>query len=191
MGKVLFYSLIALLGVGVLRVIPAKLEKRHAQLAAWGFTVLYLLMNVYYTFLSRVDVSEQSLQETVKKYVEYTLEHPEETNAVERGFASVLQVLLVFSPESYLLGCALNILLYVPLGYLLLCSFRSLRSRWPEAVVVGFAASCLTESLQWCTGLGMADAMDLVCNTAGTVLGVMAYRRWLAGRWHSVGWIPR
>ena len=187
MGKVIFYALITLIGVAVLAAVPQKLARRHAMWTARACTALYVVMNVYYTFLSRMNVSEHSLQEDVKEYVEYTMSHPEESTVAERGLASVLRVLLVFSPENYLVGCALNVLLYVPLGYLLLCSFRALRSRPWLAVAVGLAASCLTEALQWRTGLGVADAMDLVCNTAGTALGVLVYRRWLDARWNSAG----
>ena len=186
MAKVLFYSILCLFGVAALFVVATKFHRKAALLTVRLLTVFYLLMNLYYTFFSRVNVSQHPLQELIAQFVEGVLSSPQQATFLERFLASALQILFVFSPESYLLGCLLNLLLYLPLGYLLLCALPRLRDRWLLVVGLGFAASCLTEGAQWYTGLGVADVMDLVCNTAGTLLGALAYRRWLAGRWRTV-----
>ena len=64
----------------------------------------------------------------------------------------------------------LNVILYMPLGYLL--PFVSKRLRRPSLIIlIGFLCSLATELGQYYTKLGYFQVDDLVCNTVGTLIG--------------------
>ncbi|WP_442973665.1 VanZ family protein [Ruminococcus sp. 1001136sp1] len=46
--------------------------------------------------------------------------------------------------------------------------------RWILCVVSGFLLSVVIESFQYCLCLGRAETDDVICNTLGCMLGVMA-----------------
>ena len=73
---------------------------------------------------------------------------------------------------------ALNILLFVPLGYLAPSVFSFLR-RWWRVLLVGLGFSLMIEVVQLATHLGWFDASDLFHNTLGAIIGYGVYRRWL------------
>ena len=72
-------------------------------------------------------------------------------------------------------GVILNILLFVPFGYLmpLLCT-RANRS-W-KVMLYGLLFSLIIELLQFFTRLGFADVDDLINNTLGAGLGWLLYK---------------
>ena len=67
----------------------------------------------------------------------------------------------------------LNILLYIPFGYLIHYAFPKLK--WWTIVVSGFLMSGLTETIQLFFKLGLCEVDDLISNTLGTVIGVGLY----------------
>lgn len=77
-----------------------------------------------------------------------------------------------------------NILIYLPLGFLLTLSLRSVRWRWLQisiALLLGFGLSLGLECLQTWLPSRVASNLDLGCNTLGTLLGAfVAY--WHGGR---------
>ena len=80
----------------------------------------------------------------------------------------------------YLEGAGLNILLFVPFGYLLPMLWKR-ADRWWKVLLCGFAASLVIELLQLVTRYGMFDLDDLINNSLGALLGWSCYARWLAG----------
>ena len=64
-----------------------------------------------------------------------------------------------------------NILLFLPLGYLVRYVFSGWKFR--HCVFAGALSSLLIESLQGLTGLGMFDVRDIAANTIGVILGVL------------------
>lgn len=72
----------------------------------------------------------------------------------------------------------LNILLFVPLGYLSPLSFAKINRCW-KVLLLGFLFSLLIETVQLITRLGWFDASDLLHNTLGAVIGYGIYHRWL------------
>ena len=70
----------------------------------------------------------------------------------------------------YLEGAGLNILLFVPFGYLLPLLWRR-ADRWWKVVLCGFVLSLLIELIQLVTHLGMFDLDDLMNNSLGAFLG--------------------
>lgn len=74
-------------------------------------------------------------------------------------------------------GIILNILLFVPFGYLLPLIWHK-ADPWWRILLLGFLASLIIELLQLVTRLGYADVDDLINNTLGAMIGWYCYR-WL------------
>lgn len=113
---------------------------------------VYLLANLYLTLLSR------SPQPTYH----YAWTPFWSYGAALQGNATLREEVL------------LNILLYVPLGYLLHYAFPNLS--WRKVIFAGFLLSVLTEGTQLILKLGLCEVDDLISNTLGTTVGVVAYR---------------
>lgn len=97
------------------------------------------------------------------------------------GLDSGLNSIHIESTET-LEGIILNILLFVPFGYMLPCIFLKLQKALWGVVLIGFFCSLLTETVQLITHLGWFDLDDLLNNTIGCVLGVILYRVFLKER---------
>lgn len=72
----------------------------------------------------------------------------------------------------------LNVLLFVPLGYLIPIVSRFFHSGW-KVLLLGFLFSLLIETVQLITRLGWFDGSDLLHNTLGALIGYWIYCRWL------------
>lgn len=71
---------------------------------------------------------------------------------------------------------AINILVYLPLGFLLTLSLRSVRWRWLQvliALLLGSGLSLGLECLQTWLPSRVASNLDLACNTLGSLLGAL------------------
>lgn len=68
----------------------------------------------------------------------------------------------------------LNILLFVPLGFLLPIISEQFRSLW-LTTVTGFIFSAGIETMQYITGRGLTEVDDVINNTAGALVGYILY----------------
>lgn len=125
-------------------------HKRALIAAAAG----YALFMLYATFLSR----------TVGETYEYRLKL---MGTAGRAF-SLESGLHIAGPE-LLEGVVLNIMLFVPVGYLAPQLFRLPP---PGTIAAGAGLSAAIEIGQLLTKLGMLDVDDFVFNTLGTALGM-------------------
>ncbi|MBP3876339.1 MAG: VanZ family protein [Lachnospiraceae bacterium] len=66
----------------------------------------------------------------------------------------------------------LNVLLYIPMGYLLPFVWKKMRHIW-IITVIGFLCSCATEFAQLYFRIGYFQVDDIVCNTIGTMIGAL------------------
>lgn len=66
-------------------------------------------------------------------------------------------------------GFALNVMMFIPMGFVLRAILRNSR----KAVVVGFCSVLLIEFVQFVFSLGIADVIDVVANTLGIGIGVL------------------
>ena len=66
--------------------------------------------------------------------------------------------------------CILNIVLFIPFGFLL--PFIWKKATWWRVLLVGLLVSIAIESLQYAFHLGCCDVDDLIHNSAGTLLGL-------------------
>ena len=75
----------------------------------------------------------------------------------------------------------LNILILVPLGYLVPKVFFRTR-RWWKMLLIGFAVSLIIESVQLFAHLGTFDTADLLHNTVGAIIGYGIFYAFGLGR---------
>lgn len=151
-------SAISVLVLGMVLLLPvvSRVLKRYPRMLRAGSLVLlviYLVANVYLTMLSRPTRIYHHMQLTpLWSFGE----------AFVKGREEVREEII------------LNVLLYVPLGYLMHYAFPRLRS-W-RVIAAGVLLSGLTETVQLFFKLGLCEVDDLMTNTFGTVLGVGAYQ---------------
>lgn len=67
-----------------------------------------------------------------------------------------------------------NILLFIPLGFLLPLLVRRFRNIF-LIVLTGFLLSVFYETVQLLTGIGIFDVDDMILNTFGTLIGVLVF----------------
>ncbi len=72
----------------------------------------------------------------------------------------------------------LNILLFVPLGYLVPLCIRK-TDKWYLILAIGIVFSAIIETMQLITHRGWFDVDDTLHNGVGTIIGWLCYRRWL------------
>ncbi|MCH5251049.1 MAG: VanZ family protein [Lachnospiraceae bacterium] len=94
---------------------------------------------------------------------------------VDIDFNFVPLIDIVNSPISYLKNTILNIILFVPLGFLLPTVWSEYRSA-KKILFTGLGISLIIEILQIFT-FRLTDVDDLITNTVGTVLGYWLYSR--------------
>lgn len=164
-----------------------KKEKEYRTALAVIFGV-YMLGYLYYTLLSRDVMPSARIQLVLLKGYRTAF-------AFDSGILGTLKELLTEGPVSGisgihfvstepLEGVVLNILLYIPMGYLLPVLWPSLaRGKWMRKILfLGFAASLLTEVIQLILRLGWFDIDDLLNNVLGILAGLWLYRNLLTER---------
>lgn len=92
------------------------------------------------------------------------------------GWREVLRRIL--SNNAPLESVVLNILLFVPFGYILPCSSDSFIGFW-KVVGAGVALSLFIETVQLITHLGWFDVSDIIHNGLGAMIGYLFYKRFL------------
>ena len=94
---------------------------------------------------------------------------------VDIGLNFIPLIDIINSPISYLKNTILNILLFVPLGFLLPTIWNEYRSA-KKTLIAGFGISLIIEIIQIFT-FRLTDVDDLITNTVGTILGYYLYSR--------------
>ena len=153
MDRVTFYTFTVLAMVLGLPIVSHQLRRRPSVFRYINYILLgiYLFANFYLTMLSR----------PVSLYHHMELTPLWSYRAALQGNASLQEEVI------------LNILLYVPLGYLL--HYACPKLKWWMVILTGFLMSGLTEMIQLIFKLGLCEVDDLISNTVGTVIGVGAY----------------
>ena len=154
------------IGFIVISILLLRYSASRKQL--YCLSVIYLLAIMYLAFISREPVP----------YLRYSI-NP--FGAARRGLefgggliSGLLHGDVKVTNWTSLEGIILNILLFIPFGYLLLSLFPKLR--WWHVILLGFAFSLCIELLQLLTRLGYADVDDLINNTLGAAIGSLCYR---------------
>ena len=141
--------------------------------------ILYVLIYAWLTFLSR------SASETYLVHVA-PLEDLKNAFRTDHGFSDVFSRLFtdglsafanvrLVRPED-IAQFYMNMMVFVPLGYLLPYTFRWFRERvWTRPVGVCFLISFFTENMQLMTQRGLYDLDDMISNTLGGLIGQILY----------------
>ena len=148
--------------------------------------VIYILGNLSFTILGRHEITSYGLTKPVfENYhqafyldlgLEGTIQH-----LMDNGIRETLPYIHI---NSYVAAreVLLNVLLYMPMGYLLPFVFKPMRYSVAACTLVGFICSCATEYAQYVWHIGYCQVDDVINNTlgcfAGAVMGCMLARIW-------------
>ena len=138
----------------------ALLPKHRAFL--WAVIVIYVIGVLYFSLFSRTPV-----------------EGGQGFNLIPGGFLRVAKTRFkaygVYGILRSLGGLYLNILMFVPFGFLVL-TIRPGCATW-KIILAGFCFSLLIEMTQLTTNLGIFEMDDLINNSLGTWIGTVVYSK--------------
>ena len=169
MDQVTSISLFVLAFALLLPVLAKGLRRHPRWFAAAKYVILgvYILANLHETLLFRAVRPDYKAEwELLWSYRE-SLAFPDGLMSLLRGTVEVVRPALL---EEIIL----NILLYIPLGYLLPFVFGKLKP-W-QVVAIAFGCSALTEVIQLVGKIGWFEFDDMLNNTMGCVIGLVMYR---------------
>ena len=151
-------------GFIIISLLVLKMRRRNARI----ISVIYILAIIYLAFISRepMPIHHYSINPF---------------GAARRGLefgggliSGLLHGTVKITNWAELKNIILNILLFIPFGYLLPSLFTRLRC-W-QVILLGLAFSLCIELLQLITKLGFADVDDLINNTLGAAIGWLCYK---------------
>lgn len=156
---VLYCWMLILVVLSVILLVRHIWKNREGMKApmAIGF-VLWFLVVLYLTLFSRVGNSQS-------------------TQVDMTPFRGIMEAMEQHSLEP-LSHAFLNVMLFVPFGYLIPASNPPALSRAGFAVFGGLITSTVIEGLQMVLGLGMCDIDDIIANALGAIIGYLGYCLW-------------
>lgn len=140
-------------------------------------SVVYVVTLLWYTLLCRLP----SLILTIHAE---DVSQPVTGSGGNNNVFMILKLIFGFQPDgnledNYIHAFVLNVMLFVPLGYLILLwliRYHENHMHTGKKVILTLLSVCITsfciECLQEITSLGMFDRMDLLANTTGGVIGI-------------------
>ena len=140
--------------VAFIELIALYIAKRD-RLIAKIFFLIWLIVIVYIVFLNRSKFD--SPQIIVVPFRSMRL--------FFRYFSSNPKIGL-----DYVEGAILNIMLFIPFGYLISILFSNI-DHWWKAVLCGILISLIIEIAQLLSCVGVFDFEDIINNTLGTIVG--------------------
>ena len=185
LGKIFVIAILFLLGAPWVSVLEHKRSRRIYSVLLAGICVVMF----YITLFSRSFSSDRAVQ--LVPFLTFS----EAMNILPLNLAPYLkdgkltlrEMLLAVNFSFQFIG--LNILLFVPFGYLQKKLFGHKKGVW--VIMQGMLFSLLIEVIQYSFCLGWFDIDDVICNTLGTCVGCvscMATNRLLAKvQAHPVG----
>ena len=168
----LFVTLITIIGIPlVLRLLGRRLDGRGFRLAVIAVLICYAALVLYLTLASR------SYYADVRLVLDPFVAHRRLIRALRAAYASggwtAALKRLVNNPW-VVDNIGPNLLLLMPLGYLLPAGWRPMRRFW-LVLLIGLLASVLIEALQLVLHLGVFDVADIMHNTVGALIGYWVY----------------
>jgi glycopeptide antibiotics resistance protein len=101
----------------------------------------------------------------------------QDANGICTGYNSALQQFWLM--RRGICNILLNVILFVPLGYLVPAAVRKIDSWW-KMLIVGFEFTLIIETSQLILHRGMFDVDDLALNTLGAMIGWILYTKVLS-----------
>ncbi len=146
----------------VVSISMSKKKSFHRKTVVVAFSV-HLILLAYLTFLSRSAGIVYSYRLSPFAALRAVFKQDSDSGCI-----------CLSNPEA-LEGIALNILLFMPMGYLLPLLFPKLR--WWQVIVIGFLTTVCIEVGQLITKLGMFDLDDILNNMIGLGIGMVLSRK--------------
>lgn len=168
MDLVTIISIIVLLAALLLPVLAHILRRHPRWFAAAKYVIfgVYILANLYETILFRTVSVDHRAEWALLWSYRASLAFPD-------GLMSLLRGTVEVTRPGLLEEIILNVLLYIPMGYLLPTVFEKLKP-W-QVVLIGFVCSVLTEVSQYVFKIGLFEFDDMLNNTIGCVIGLVMY----------------
>ena len=163
---VYLWMIIAFLFVGYILVTGNKLytsynhqkNEKVTSMVLGILMTLYLMIFAFLCFFYRTPMDESHIR------LEPFWSYKEAFNGTEVVRLGVARSIL------------LNILITVPLGYLLPALYRNTKHRYAYTLLTVLALSLFTESVQFFTRTGLCETDDVINNVLGAVIGMLAYK---------------
>lgn len=174
MDQVTGISLFVLLFALFLPVLAHGLRRHPRWFATAKYVILgvYVLANLYETILFRDPYPHRIAEWQLFWSYREALVLPDGLKSLFNGTVQIA--------NPYLLKQIIhNILLYIPLGYLLPFTFCKLKP-W-QAIPIAVICSALTETTQLVFRIGLFEFDDMLHNTLGCVIGLLMYK-WIIRR---------
>lgn len=144
-----------------------------AEYALSFISLIYLIGLVYFTLLSRLSYSDSNINLVPFYTIMRSLRYPPVSFTEAVKYLTAGEWTKVFTTLIPLRTAILNILLFMPLGYII--------PEWREGklsrvLLCCLIISCSVEIIQLLFGLGWCDVDDLLCNIAGGIAGYILWK---------------
>lgn len=154
------------------RLLQKRVSARMYRPILWTVFVGYLASNLYFTIFSRPPSPEYRIElMPFASYGRIAKPAQETTESLLNGDLAKF----FLNSGNALQGIVLNVLLYFPLGYMLLLLFPRLSNR--HVITIALAATVSTELIQLIFKRGWCETDDLIHNTLGAVIGLVVCRK--------------
>lgn len=169
MDQVTVISIFVLVFALLLPVLAHLLRGRPKLYATAKYVIfaVYVAANLYETILFRAVRDDRRAEWELLWSYRKSLDFPDGLMSLFNGTVQVVRPALL---EEIIL----NILLYIPLGYLLPFTFEKLKP-W-QVLLIGLGCSVLTEVTQLVCKIGLFEFDDMLNNTLGCAIGLMMYK---------------
>ena len=160
-----YLGLIAVFAIGLFLVLKFSNDKKHFRLVPKLLLIEYLALLLCSTVLFR----------TESKDVRYSVEPLWSYESIQYGHLELIA-------EN-----VMNVVVFIPMGFLLGCSFRKMRL-W-KVLLIGTCISATVEGLQFYYKRGFSEVDDVIHNTIGCLLGYCAFcmLTWLVRKYRTQG----
>lgn len=168
MDQVTMISLLVLVIALLLPILANSLRRYPRWFAAAKYAILgvYILANLHETLLFRAVRPDYRAEWQLLWSYRESLAFPDGLMSLIRGTVKVVRPALLEE-------IVLNILLYIPLGYLLPFVFARIKP-W-QVIAVALGCSMITEVIQLVGKIGWFEFDDMLNNTLGCVIGLLIY----------------
>ena len=168
MERVRIVVLVVLLGFFAVQLVQGRTPGRRKAGNIIGG--VYLLGLLYFTLFSREPSGDNRVNFVLFYSIYRALRYPVRPNEVIGAILSG-QYETVFTTVKPLETAFLNIMLFIPMGYILPMYLAPERGRFRRVLAVCGLSSLCIEIIQALTSLGWFDMDDLFCNVLGGVIG--------------------
>ena len=173
MIRIMAVILVVLLGFISTQLVSSFTKKKRK--IAYFVCIVYALGVLYFTLFSRQPTGNNRVNFMLFYSIIRSLKFPVHLDDYIHYLLSG-QYDKVFTTTKPLETALLNILLFIPMGYLLPILLDANKGKLKVIMVCSAVCSLCIEIIQTITSLGWFDIDDLFCNVVGSIIGFLMYR---------------